>query len=108
MLIASYSEWYEASIRDLKAGNKSIECPVCNGWGCEECEFEGDVPVEAVTSFELNGLIFTESEYFKEVIGDLKRYCAYTGTDFLDAVAPFIQEFRAQSNYPRVSYHGQD
>ena len=112
MLIASYEDWYERTRLDLQESNPEVDCPYCNGNGhtpdtcdccgselddefCEECAGTGKIPFSNVDSLQIRGALLNRRIYFKEVIRDLKRYCAYTGTDFLDAVAPFIKEYRA-------------
>ena len=111
MLIASYEDWYERTRLDLQEANPEVDCPCCDGNGhiedtcdccgselgddfCDACEGTGTIPFNNADHLLIRNTLLSRRAYFQEVIRDLKRYCAYTGADFLDAVTPFVKEQR--------------
>lgn len=90
-MIQSYEDWQIKSCADLMDSNAEVECPACKGWGCDECDFDGDIQARDLTEAEICNWILTKRVYFNEVIADLKKLCLYTREDFLGVVGPFIQ-----------------
>lgn len=95
MLIQSFEDWQDKSCSELMETNAKVDCPDCHGWGCPECDFEGDIRARDLTEAGICTQLLTREVYFKEVIADLKKWCSYTRQDFLEVVAPFIQNQRS-------------
>ncbi|WP_417315638.1 hypothetical protein [Cycloclasticus pugetii] len=108
MLIASFEDWKALKINDLSAENPLVDCPDCDGSGevddfcaccdrgdvvaCGLCDESGKVRFLDVKDQYVSQLAY--GTYFKEVIGDLKKWAAYTREDFLELAGPFVDEFR--------------
>lgn len=108
MLIASFDEWKSLKISDLSEDNPMVKCPDCGGAGevedfceccgrgdevaCGLCDERGKVRFLEVKDEYARSL--NRQVYFKEVVGDLKKWCAFTRDDFLDEVAGFIKKER--------------
>lgn len=108
MLISSFDEWKASKITDLSYDNPMVECPDCKGTGevydfCECCG-RGDVVVcglcdesgkarllDVKTEYAAS---LTYRSYFNDVVGDLKRWCAFTRSDFLNEVSVFVRRER--------------
>ena len=109
-MIQSYSDWKSQKIQDWTEDNPKIDCPKCEGEGeifdtcpccghdsdeeCGTCEGEGQVYFNELDSTDLSAF-FNRRTYQKEVIADLKKWCAYTREDFLGMVGPFIENQRS-------------
>lgn len=96
MFIAGYEKWRADTILSLQAENPVLQCPFChdNFWpGCDECDFEGEFNALDAPEVVIESLL-SRFSYQSQVIADLKKWCAYTGQDFLMAVGPFVQGFR--------------
>lgn len=110
MLIGSYDQWREHKRHVLEEENPEIECEECNGRGqfyelcnccgaekeemCVVCNGAGTIRYLESPQPRLGSAVFGPKAYFQEVIADLKKWCAYTGDDFLELAAPFVGEFR--------------
>jgi len=111
MLIASYEEWRELKMRDLAEDNPLINCPECDGEGeifdfceccgsdkdeeCGECEGAGRVRFNDL-GYNAKQKAFTRRAYVKEVMADLKRWCALTRQDYLGVAGRFVSDMRQQ------------
>jgi hypothetical protein len=99
MLIASSGKWRADTLTALQAENPVLDCPFCTGLnvafpGCPDCDFEGEFHALDATDRAIEVFV-SQKAYQEQVISDLKTWCAYTRQDFLMAVGPFIQGFRA-------------
>lgn len=110
MLIQSFEDWRAAKRRDWEEDDPEINCPKCDGEGeiyetcpccghdsddfCETCQGSGRLQFNQLDSADKAAML-TRGMYQKEVIADLKLWCAYTRQDFLVVVAPFIQSQRS-------------
>lgn len=86
--VQSFSEWREACMADPDF-DEAEDCSECDGWGedgigfdCGSCGGSGEAEL-------------TPRQYFSDVVGDIRKYCGYTGKDFLGEVGGFVKEFRA-------------
>ena len=110
MLIGSYDQWRDHKRQVLEEENPEIDCEECNGRGefyevcnccggekeemCDVCNGTGSVRYLDSPKPQHCGSLLGRKAYFQEVIADLKKWCAYTGDDFLELVARFVGEFR--------------
>ncbi|MFT7338154.1 MAG: hypothetical protein ACI92B_001483 [Marinobacter maritimus] len=111
MLISSFDEWKSLKVFDLKEGNPFVECPKCEGgvayeecnccghekeWDCGTCDATGRVRFLEVEKDYTSNLDY--ATYFNDVVGDLKRWCAFTRANFLNEVAEFVKRERGGSH----------
>ncbi|UDL04017.1 hypothetical protein [Marinobacter sp. CA1] len=108
MIIATFEQWKTASIEHLEAANPEVECPTCEGDGvfyedCHCCGQETEIDCAlcdgagVVLYSDASGLCrdqFNRREYFRAVIRDLRKWCAFTRQDFLEVAGHFVSEFR--------------
>ncbi len=112
MLIASYERWREAKVQLLEEENPLVDCPECGGSGdihsvcpccdgekeeeCDVCGGEGHFSYRDSPKPRPGNDLAGPEVYFREVISDLKKWCAITRKDFLQVGGEFVSEFRRQ------------
>jgi hypothetical protein len=101
-IIVGFDEWQAATISRMTAENPMVTCRACDGdgesecdCGCEHCEHfdecgvcEGDGKVRFSNS-RISSL--NHKDYFLAVMPDIKKFCIWTGRDFLSEAGGFIK-----------------
>lgn len=110
MLIANYEQWAAEKKLALEAEDPLIECTECHGEGeiykecrccghetereCEVCDGRGRFHFSESPKPRTGAELISRQVYFREVVTDLKKWCAYTREDFLKLAGRFVNEYR--------------
>lgn len=112
MLIASYERWRESETRRLQEENPMVDCVECDGTGgvysvcdccgaenegwCDVCGGDGYFRFLDSPKPRPGEDLVGPDAYFRAVIADLRKWAAYTGSDFLNVSGGFVKTFRSQ------------
>jgi hypothetical protein len=86
-ILANYQEWRDAKELDYALNDSYVECPECDGDGCDKCGYTGGDKYSEIW-FDA----FPVKKYKNEVFSDLKELCLWTGSDFLIEAGIFINQ----------------